>query len=345
MGMCLHSKAKDSGNQCYKTVADLFLSEFKFSNLLQILKDNETYPEIFARCHEVTHYIGRRAYELEKNIPKLYGQGNSACWGGFYHGVIEAYFKEKNLPIDNPESPRIISSIQNVCGKIADYLTPRFFYECLHGIGHAMMFITISDLPKSLKLCDALDKDLAHVCYQGVFMENSSSSTNINHPSEYIKAGDPMYPCDILDKQYLETCYRYQSSYFGTLTHWDWAKVAQLCEQTPQQYQSACFNTMGSNQVGAKQDYKAMEAGCAVVKNDRHYSDCTAGILDGLGGRYIGNFSKVSGFCMLVQRGTQPTCFRRLGIVVTVWSSDPLAKIKLCDSLTTEDQKAWCKGS
>ena len=93
---------------------------------------------------------------------------------------------EKHL-LNAQDQTMIRREIATVCGKETDYAAPLTYRECVHGLGHGAMYITDSDLNQALALCNALSnqKD-QEACYSGVFMENSSSSTNIDHPSKFI---------------------------------------------------------------------------------------------------------------------------------------------------------------
>src|SRR3989344_4745084 len=184
-------------SNCYAEAAADFFRLFGTKKVLDIFEAEESKPQIFARCHEAAHYLGRLEYKDKQSIREAYRQCSPVCHGGCYHGVIEGYFLQKNIYVYGNQN--ITSEILGTCGKLEDYGQPRLYYECLHGIGHAMMLISGDELPDSLKLCDNLRNDEEReACYSGAFMESSSSSTNEYHTSKYTKADDPLYPCDIL---------------------------------------------------------------------------------------------------------------------------------------------------
>lgn len=313
MSICYQMKFSD---KCYQAVGSLFMQQFDFETILDEFKLGEDSPEIFGKCHEVTHYIGRKAYQRERSIPELFSKGTSVCWGGFYHGVVEGYFEIKN--ITNPD--KFAEEIKKVCGDRGDYESPRVFNECVHGIGHAMMFISNLDLPKSLKWCDELPGVLPDACYGGVFMENSSSSTNSTHPTKYLKADDPFYPCNILEKKYLAGCYHKQSSYFARLVKWDWKKNAELCMQIPTPYQNVCFFTIGSNQVGAIQNISDMQKTCQSMPSFAVKRECVKGVIGGLSGRYRGDPSRMIEFCNIVEKEFQEDCWAQMGKSTSDWT-------------------------
>lgn len=208
------------------------------------------------------------------------------------------------------------------------------------------MFVTDGDLPRSLKLCDVFsDRGERETYYGGVFMENSSSSTNTDHPGKFIKADNPMYPCNILDKQYLSECYRYQSSYFAIYSKSDWAKVANLCSQVPNDYQLECFQTIGTNQVGYTQDFSQMKKNCGLIKEDNLRNICIQGIVVSLAGRYVNKSEKLIEFCQLVDAENKKSCFEQLGTAISAWYKYSVEAEKICDRINDENYASWCHAS
>jgi|GEM_PF-2557813 len=332
-------------NSCYKQVGQLLFDQFGYQKVLDTFHATEDKPEIFSRCHEVTHYIGRNAYSEIKSIPVLYSQDHSVCHGGFYHGVIEEYFAEKNLLPKSEPSAELASTIQTVCGSERDYSVPRFYAECVHGIGHAMMYITEAELPQSLTYCDALPaRGDQETCYGGALMENSSSSTNFDHPTKYLDASKPNYPCTILDEHYLVQCYKYQSSYFAEISRWDWQNVVKLCQQVPLAYQDGCFNIIGSNQVGFSQDSAVWKKDCNYIADLSYRASCIIGVISALGGRYVGEGGLMVNFCNSVDANMQEPCFRATGNVASTWSQDGNERVNVCTNIESDLAKTWCFG-
>lgn len=304
-------------NDCYKKAAQILYKQFGLKKSLDLLAGNENFPEVYARCHEVTHFLSRSEYEKLGSIADVYSQCNSTCHGGCYHGTLEAYLKEKNLDPDG-----IKSEFPKICGQIQQYSAPIVFNECLHGLGHAAMFVTDGDLITSLALCDALDgQEQIERCYSGTFMENSSSSTNRDHPGKFVKADDPMYPCNSLEEKYLGLCWRYQSSYFSIISQQDWKKVVSLCLQVPRKYQEECFRTIGTNQVGFTADISKMKEDCALVP-ENFQEICIAGVVSSFAYRFVGDASKMINFCNIVDEQEKEICFKQIGLGVLDWSGN-----------------------
>lgn len=326
-------------NDCYREVALLFSEQFGLAKTIRLFAQNEQYPEIYARCHEATHYLSRNEYKKTRSVAAVYAQCDSTCHGGCYHGVLEQYLKEKNLTIE-----ALAEEFPKVCGKTENFETPLIFNECLHGLGHAAIFVTDMEVPQSLALCDTLaDQETKERCQSGVFMENSSSSTSTDHPGKYVKTDDPLYPCNWLDQKYAKICYRYQSSYFALITNHDWKKVAQLCLQVPSQYQDECFRTVGTNQVGFTQDVSQMQQNCDSAPTSHFKQICIAGIVSSFAYRFVGDDKKIASFCARVKPAYQEACFRQMGVAVADWTRQPDKIADLCNQITNPQHKMWCK--
>ncbi len=332
---CYDTQGRDG---CYKDVAAALYDEFGLAETLSLLKANENYEEVYARCHEVTHYLSRLEYDKLKSIAGVYAQCDSTCHGGCYHGTMEAYLKNKNLEGDD-----LLREFPKACGSPGDYQKPIEFNECVHGLGHAAMFITDMELIDSLKLCDAiLREEYKERCYSGVFMENSSSSTSFDHASKFIKKDDPFYPCNSLEEKYQKLCWQYQSSYFSIISKQDWVKVADLCLQTPQKYQNMCFRTIGTNQVGFTSSLDIMKQDCDLMPTGEFKNICVTGVVSSLTYRFVGDAQKMIDFCNLVNPENKQSCFKQMGTGLLDWDKDKNKAKKFCLEIEDPQGASWC---
>lgn len=328
----------DGADGCYKQVAKLLYDNFGLSQTLGYFAANEGYPEVYARCHEVTHYLSRLEYEKLGSIARVYAQCDSTCHGGCYHGTMEAFLKEKEAQFGN----NLSSEFAKVCGSPKDYRKPLEFNECLHGMGHAAMFITEMELRQSLALCDGFtNQDQKERCYSGAFMENSSSSTSNDHRSIYLKADDPFYPCTVLEEKYLPLCWQYQSSYFSIVSGQDFRKVALMCLQIPAQYQDRCFRTIGTNQVGFTSSLERMRDNCNLMPN-QFINTCVVGVISSLTYRFVGDTQKMIDFCLIVKAESRESCYKQIGTGVLDWVTDRGMAKKECSKIPDPQGLDWC---
>lgn len=336
MRICYEAGGKDD---CYKQVAQLFSEQFGLKKTLELFQKNEVYPEIYARCHETTHYLSRNEYKKTGSIASVYDQCDSTCHGGCYHGVLEQHIKEKNLALAG-----LYKEFPKVCGKLQDFSSPLVFNECLHGLGHAAMFVRDMEVPESLSLCEALEvQEAKERCWSGVFMENSSSSTNSDHPGRWVKKDDPLFPCNALPEKYSKLCYRYQSSHFALITNHNWTETANLCLKVSQNYQDECFRTIGTNQVGFTQNPSLMRKNCSLMPNAHFEEICLQGVISSFAYRFVGDDTLMTNFCSGVSANYQEGCFKQMGTSVIDWSPDKKQAVALCEQITNAQFSSWCK--
>ncbi len=249
---------------CFRDIITSLLDQNSISQSLTKLSTVSS-----GRCHTMTHFLGQEIYKKYGDLTQAFRQCDGTCLGGCYHGVVEEILKE------NPSL--IVSDLAQVCNQLTGNDNRGLYQDCLHGLGHGVMAFTGGDLTKSLALCDNFAKP--DYCYLGVFMENSSSPTNRDHPSRFIKSSDPLYPCDILDKKYLQTCYTEQSNYFYDISGGDWQKTIDLCRQVPSDYRSGCISYVGGNVIFFGQEDQ-LDAVCNKITEAELNEACYQGAHD-----------------------------------------------------------------
>lgn len=333
LGKCFDINGRDG---CYKQAADALYDQFGLRKTLDVLKKNEQHPKVYARCHEVTHYLSRREFDQQGSIAKVYSKCDATCHGGCYHGTLEAYLKKAH-------DQNLQTTFATICGKQKDYQKPLEFNECFHGLGHAAMFVNDMELLTSLKLCDTIsDHKHKERCFTGVFMENSSSSTSFDHVSKYIKTDDPFYPCNSMEEKYQALCWQYQSSYFSIISNQDWEKVADLCLQIPEEYQDRCFRTIGTNQVGFTTSLQTMKHDCGLMPSEHFKDICVAGVVSSLSYRFVGDMQKMIDFCTIADTENRESCFKQVGSGILDWNNSKDVAKKECKKIPDPQGQAWC---
>lgn len=334
---------KGGATQCLKDAAGDFMKNFRLKEILGVFEKNESQPEFFAQCHATLHFLGQEVYRKEKNVQEGLSQCSPVCFWACQHGVLEGYLKSKNLSLNSDEVLK--REVLTLCVK-EDKKAKAIYNECLHGLGHALMFFTEGELPRSLEICDELknseDRDW---CYSGVFMENSTSSTNKDHPSKYLRADDPMYPCNILGDKYLNMCYALQGFYFAKISNYEIAKTIALCNQVPKDYRFYCFHSIGQGRVGFTQDPKIMKDGCDQIAIEKDREACIKGVIGTIAERYKGDHKKVIEFCMVLDENDKPLCYQQLRAVMTNWVTNQDELKKICEEIQEEEYRESCLGS
>lgn len=328
---------------CLKEAVNDIYKRFSLADFQNTIKQNESNEPVFNTCHEASHYIGRLAYQDKKDIKTLFNQCQHICLDGCYHGVVEGYFIDKNITLSEENVPAIASEVAKICGKETDYETPELYISCLHGLGHAVMFITDNELPQALNLCDSLkDSNKEELCYTGAFMANVDSRNNKDHPTKYLKADDPMYPCNILPKKHQKKCYEYNTLTFYQFTNYNWQETIKLCGQVPQDYRWGCYQTMGGDQVGFTDSVVKIKEACDEIPGGYLKMACINGAESNLVMRYSENFDKPLEFCDIVNEHYKETCFNVFIRVLNRWSRSKDAKTPICLRIKDEIYKKQC---
>jgi hypothetical protein len=197
----------------------------------------------FARsnCHLMTHFIGRAAVDLYgDDTATVFSHGDNYCGSGYYHGAMEAIVEKIGPDKILHEANTLCANLDGDQGHSFDH------YNCAHGLGHGFMDIKEDQLFDSLKTCDTLaDNWERHRCYGGVFMENVVANTNPGHASKYLKADQPLYPCDVVRTKYKNECYQRQTSYALQIQGNDFSRVFDLCAKVENRFQPSCYQGLG----------------------------------------------------------------------------------------------------
>ncbi|HEV8601750.1 MAG TPA: hypothetical protein VGQ87_04120 [Patescibacteria group bacterium] len=332
---------KTETNACYKNVAMNLLANYSLTVILNVFETNEKKPEFFSHCHTVAHYLGQMEYKRLKSVKAAFLETTHACLGGAYHGAIEGYFMEKG--IINAASAEVKSEVAKICGKPQDYERRQEFTECNHGLGHATMFLADYDLPKALNLCDATGTVNEHeLCYSGALMANGDAFANNDHPTKYVKADDPLYPCPILEKQQQRQCYTY-----GVLTRFqdNLEKSIAICLMIPKEFQDDCFETIGRDRTMISAQPAELMAQCSQIKSAVFRSDCMQGSAYNLVIRFGINSVLAQKLCDIAESGVKSDCYRRILSAANELTSNASVLQIFCRQIKEEEYKNRCVNS
>lgn len=287
-------KIDSQRNDCLKNAIEYIRGKFKLQEIINTFQENINTLEFFSNCHTALHFLGQEEYKKGQNVTQSLISGTPLCFAGYYHGVLEEHFRQNNLDVTNMLDLK--NEAKSICGNKNSFAAEREYFECLHGLGHALIFALDGELPISLKVCDELNDEVdRNWCYSGIFMENSTSSTNSDHPSKYLRENEPLYPCTILENKYLKTCYTLQSFYLAEINEFDWPKISQACMKINLEFRNNCFNAIGQVLVGFTQDVGLISKTCESLKTGQE--DCVQGAAGALSGRYNKDIVKLENFC------------------------------------------------
>jgi len=265
-----------------------------------------------SQCHPITHVIGQEASKYYKTVSEAFTSGDSFCWSGYYHGVMEGFIARvgrKNLP----------TQMDSICKDVPGKKSYSFdYYNCVHGLGHGVMEISQDELFDSLKMCDYLTGQWERQsCWSGVYMENVIVDGK-NHFSKFLRPAEPLYPCNAVEDQYKNTCYMMQSSYMLKVTKYDFAKVFALCRQVGYAYTATCFQSIGRDASGSTvSNTEKTKALCLLGKDFTEQSNCLIGAVKDFISYYHSD-TQARGLCHMMPETFSASC---QSTVVSYYSS------------------------
>jgi hypothetical protein len=166
--------------------------------------------ELRRDCHPVVHAIGRETYRIKGNIHDSFLACDQTCHSGCYHGSVERFLRGEEIYAQIDQHPSTAELKQKTAIACDPNVPYRFRFQCLHGLGHALLFFSRYQLAQSLEICDSLAEEWSrNSCYGGVFMENVFNATP---ETRDLSPTDYHYPCDKLATKYRGECYVMQTS-------------------------------------------------------------------------------------------------------------------------------------
>lgn len=258
----------------------LFAEALKRHSTLEILHLIQRYeaedPELRRDCHPVVHAIGRETYRVKGNIHDSFSACDQTCHSGCYHGSVERFLRGDDIYSQVDKHPSSAELKQKAALACDPNIPARLRFQCLHGLGHALLFFSRYQLVSSLEACDGLPEDWSRSsCYGGVFMENVFNATP---ETRDLSSTDYHYPCNKLADKYRGECYVMQTS---RMTEMGLATdgVFQECNRAGE-FRHQCMLSVGrdlSNDVRIGNTRGAAQK-CELVSHESRLA-CTRGVV------------------------------------------------------------------
>jgi hypothetical protein len=243
-------------------------------------------------------------------------QATELCDSAMYHGIMEEYLRQNGL------EENIGSLIKTVC---IDALKEQADFSegtrslCYHGIGHGLMYITTSNLGRSLDYCDMLyDRD-RQSCYGGAFMEHTASK-QVGPAANTRNLKDYTY-CEALKEHQKMDCYGRQGADNFSFTGGDVKPAMELCLELEEQYQKVCFGGVGTNNPAPSKTHTQSSIDCheALEVSTDSYRECIDGGLSFVIQLDRGKSEGAYNFCEAALEGYQQYCYVRMGKQLQSW--------------------------
>lgn len=219
----------DKTKESLKKTRDKFLAMLDPHNdtsISHMIKTLESDTKLSRNCHDMSHDLGHRAYELFGfSRAMTWSNGNientsvdDVCAWWYMHGILEELFLHHPELQENPES---------VCSGIPS----KHQWSCYHGVWHGVMFSNKRDVERSLAACRTMSNTtFVYRCFEWVWMEMFWWDTgHAGADSLGWKLDDPFARCKIAKIDEKPTCFLY--AHLGYLrTHtWDFTGVGRFC--------------------------------------------------------------------------------------------------------------------
>ena len=231
-----------NGAECLDKLFREALKQHTTLETLQLIQRYEKDdPELRRDCHPVVHAIGRETYRVKGTIHESFSACDQTCHSGCYHGSVERFLRGEDIYTQTDKHPSAAELKQKAALACDPKLADQYRFQCLHGLGHALLFFNRYQLVSTLEACDALPNSWSQSsCYGGVFMENVSNATP---ELRDLSPTDYHYPCNKLAAKYRTDCYVMQTTRMtemGLTTD----KIFQECEKTGE-YRFQCALSAG----------------------------------------------------------------------------------------------------
>jgi hypothetical protein len=176
--------------------------------IIQLGQDRDS--DVRLACHPIVHAIGRELFQRAGTIHVAFQSCNQTCHSGCYHGVVERFLWGGTSATGAP--PHVTGAMlqEKAARACQSDAAAHLRFQCLHGLGHAILHFSGYQLSAALELCNELpDVWSQRSCYGGVFMENVTAATP---EKRFVSATDYHHPCSAVTQVYRSDCYLMQTS-------------------------------------------------------------------------------------------------------------------------------------
>ena len=232
---------------CYRDYfAEVMRTEGADVAVAEISALSETDDHVARDCHQVVHDLGNDAAEHYGDVGIALTYEGSACWSGYYHGVVE-------YAISQFQGTELFEEMPNICTTAAEREYSFTHYNCVHGLGHGVMLNLDGDLFGSIPYCETLpDRWELSSCVGGAIMENVVSAQQGIQTD--LRTDDLIYPCNVIGDDYVDECFAMQTSWMlYNLGYADenFAEAFAICDTVRTDMVDNCYRSMGRDISGS----------------------------------------------------------------------------------------------
>jgi hypothetical protein len=327
------SCAKKSGFECYRQAfGNLVFKEGPTAALETLDKDSRTVPGVEADCHQIAHAMGHAGLAYYHNNPaEALAHGAMTCNSGYYHGVIE-------VSISGLPRAKVLTIARRLCTSPSVTGSTFLLYQCVHGLGHGLMIYSGDDLPYSLSVCDRLTTRFDRVsCTGGVYMQNLATGMVT---SRWLRAKDPIYPCDIVSDRHKYYCYLQVTERIIQVVGYDWPKVAGWCRRSEKGWVAICFQSYGRDASGYSEYHPAKTLAICAQAGDMA-GECIYGAARDYGNNFAGG-REAATLCNLADAKYRGRCYEGVGTILGSLHTYEAGRRAACTAVTPPRYRQDC---
>lgn len=163
---------------CYeREVPGLMDEGLSMEDAIYVMRQVLSLDPSYRYCHTIAHKIAGK--EVTKDSTRWKEVALRApldiCSYGFMHGAFQERFRAETLPPNAPVA-EAVSLFDGVClDRSWSERTEGEQTNCVHALGHLILYVTNADLHRSVAICDVLANaewnDMRRSCFEGVFMQ------------------------------------------------------------------------------------------------------------------------------------------------------------------------------
>ncbi len=225
-------------------------------------------------CHNVMHRIGHVALEEYGSFREAYAHGNYNCGNGYFHGVVEEAMESGGEGAFTPER------VAHFCDMVASTTVRGKDYaklNCVHGLGHALLYRNEGDLPTTLPECLSLGKDIERgECIAGAFMENMIERLPVSDQGDPEK--NPLLTCSSSSDD-IYRCWVALAAFVIAAQQHGVSAALPFCDKLSEsKYRDACGEGIGRAVfLGNKEDPNVSRRYC-LAHTDGFVASCARGV-------------------------------------------------------------------
>ena len=255
-------------------------------------------------CHQIVHDLGNDAVVWYGDVGTALTYEGSACWSGYYHGVVEYALGQ----FDNTE---LEAQLPRFCSEVATRRYSFDHFNCVHGLGHGIMQILGGDLFATVPYCEVFsDPWEDSSCMNGALMENMILGQQ-GTPT-YLRTDDLVYPCNAIPELYVADCFATQTSWMLHNTGYDTAgfyEVFTICNGVRADMVGNCYRALGRDVSSSYYQDPATIVRLCSLGLPAYQSDCYIGAATNT---IYNNHNTIQAtlICESIRESMRQACFR-----------------------------------